>query len=326
MRVLVRGAGGQIGRAVARDCAARGWQVLAVSQSGAAAAELQALGIDCRPEAASRAELLAALGPVDAFVDPLAFTAEDAAALLALGPLAGQIVVISTASVYADDQGRGFETEDFAQYPDPIRETQALMPDGPGYSAGKAAMERAFGAAPVTILRPGAIHGPGARHPREFWFLKRALDGRRVLPLAQGGRTVFHTSSTAGIAGFCAHAIAEGVTGAFNIGDPVVPTAAEVAEAVAAHVGWRFTIVDPGPREDAVGASPLSARHPVRLALDKARATGWDGGPGYAQALPAYLDGLIARAADWQREFPVFQRYGHDPFDYAAEDAALGAG
>ena len=34
---------------------------------------------------------------------------------------------------------------------------------------------------------------------------------------------------------------------------------------------------------------------------------------------------MTAHAHDWQTAFPVFQHYGADPFDYAAEDAALEA-
>jgi len=61
----------------------------------------------------------------------------------------------------------------------------------------------------------------------------------------------------------------------------------------------------------------------VRLSTARARATGWDGGPDYAACLPAYVAWLVSHADDWQTAFPVFQQYGHNPFDYPAEDAAL---
>ncbi len=322
MRALVFGASGQIGRAVAGAWSAAGWEVIAVSRSRAAE-----IGLPLQAPLETRAATIRALGPFDAVFDPLVFSAEDAADLLA--EPAGHLVVVSTASVYADDQGRGFETDrsrGFPRYPDPIPETQALMPPGAGYSAGKVAMETALEAAgrPVTLLRPAAIHGIGARHPREFWFLKRALDGRRVLPLKAGGATWFHTSSTAGIADFARHAVTQGLAGAFNIADPRAYSTAEIARAVATSVGWSFEIVDPGPREDGVGHSPLSPDHPIRLSLEKARATGWSGGPDYTAGLSAYLHWIRSRAADWPDAFPVFTRYGRDPFDYAAEDAALG--
>ena len=89
------------------------------------------------------------------------FTAADAADLMA--EPAGHVTVISTASVYADDQGRGLETPEpgVPRYPDPITEDQPMMPPGEGYSAGKVAMEQAL-AGRAAVLRPGAIHGIGA--------------------------------------------------------------------------------------------------------------------------------------------------------------------
>ena len=52
----------------------------------------------------------------------------------------------------------------------------------------------------MTVLRPGAIHGVGSRHPREWWFVKRILDGRRAVPLAWDGQSRFHASATSNIA------------------------------------------------------------------------------------------------------------------------------
>ena len=37
-----------------------------------------------------------------------------------------------------------------------------------------------------------------ATHPREWWFIKRALDGREAIPVAYAGKSVFHTSSARG--------------------------------------------------------------------------------------------------------------------------------
>ena len=184
MRALIFGGTGQIGRATALEFARAGWQVDAVTRSRPLAPEVLALGVHPLPAGPTRAALIAR--GYDAVIDTLAFTAADAADLLA--EPAGHLTVISTASVYADAQGRGFERTDdgFPHYPDPIPETQPLVPPGEGYSAGKVALEAALGTH-AAILRPGAIHGIGARHPREWYFVKRALDGRKRLPLADGG-------------------------------------------------------------------------------------------------------------------------------------------
>src|SRR5262245_65604405 len=35
----------------------------------------------------------------------------------------------------------------------------------------------------LRLLRPAAVCGPGSRHLREWWLIKRVLDDRRILPL-----------------------------------------------------------------------------------------------------------------------------------------------
>ena len=314
MRALIWGGGGQVGRALALDLARAGWQVDAVTRS-ALALEVLALGVTALPPPPSRAAAVAR--GYDAVIDTLAYTAADAADLLA--EPAGHYTVISTASVYTDAQGRGFELRDngFPQYPDPIDEMQATVPPGPGYSAGKVAMEAALHGR-AAILRPGAIHGIGARHPREWWFVKRALDGRHVVPVAMGGRSVFHTSSTIGIASLTRHLAENHITGPFNVADPVALSVAQIAAAIGDAMGHCFDLID-----HAIGHTPFSVDHPVRLSTARASATGWDGGPDYAACLPDYIHWLTRHRDNWQTDFPVFQTYGHNPFDYAAEDAAL---
>jgi nucleoside-diphosphate-sugar epimerase len=273
----------------------------------------------------SRAALVGARS-YDAVIDTLAFGAADAADLLAAD--AGHFTVISTASVYADAAGRGLETAGeagFPDYPDRIAEDQARVAAGPGYSAGKVALEDALARAkaPVAVLRPGAVHGIGARHPREWWFVKRALDGRRRVPVLDGGRSVFHTSSTLGIAGLTRHCIARGLTGPFNAADPDPPSVAQIAAHIGGLMGFAFELV-PVSAASGVGHSPWSAARPMRLSNARAVATGWDGGPHYGDCLPDYVAWMVAQAADWQQAFPVFGQYGHDPFDYAGEDAVQG--
>lgn len=315
MRALVFGGTGQIGRAVAADLARAGWQVDAVTHQRPLSEDALALGIRPISLGPSRAALVSR--GYDAVFDPMAFTAADALDLMA--EPAGHVTVISTASVYADAEGRGLERteEGFPHYPDPIHEDQPLVPAGEGYSAGKVAMEAALEGR-AAVLRPGAIHGIGSRHPREWWFVKRALDGRVRVPVADAGRSVFHTSSTLGIASLTRHVMEHRLTGAFNAVDPVAPTVAEIAQALGQAMGHRFDLVD-----HPIGQTPWSAEHPMRLSTARARATGWDGGPPYAACLPDYVAWMVSLRDTWQQDFPVFQHYGHNPFDYAAEDAAL---
>lgn len=330
MRAVVFGASGQVGRAAAA-LARQGFAVAGVVRGGRALpAELAPLGVTRHDPMETRAALIRSIGGADAVFYALAFTSAEAADLLAVRADVGAYCVISTASVYADAAGLGLESGDgFPDYPDPIHEDQPRVVLGEGYSAGKVALEDALQGAsrPVAILRPGAIHGIGARHPREFWFVKRALDGRHQVPVVAGGKSVFHTTSTLGLASLAVHCLTQGLSGAFNAGDPTPPTVAEIAGLIGGVMGHEFTLV---PVEtlphagDHVGQTPWSAKNPLRLALDRARASGWDGGPDYATCLPDYVDWLVSQSPDWKTAFPVFQNYGADPFDYTAEDAALG--
>src|SRR5690242_943740 len=59
---------------------------------------------------------------VDVLVDCIAYEREHAEQLLGLEPLVRSLVVISSAAVYADAAGRGFDSEEFPDYPVPIRE------------------------------------------------------------------------------------------------------------------------------------------------------------------------------------------------------------
>src|SRR5262245_26749244 len=102
-----------IGRAAARALATDGWDVVAVSRSGELPEGLAELGVES--VAADReddGELRASLGSgADVVYDSVAMRREHGEQLNALDGLVGSLVVISTASVYADDQGRAFDGE-----------------------------------------------------------------------------------------------------------------------------------------------------------------------------------------------------------------------
>ena len=54
--------------------------------------------------------------------------------------------------------------------------------------------------APVTVVRPSKVHGRGARPPREWFFVQRALDRRAAVILAHQGKGVDHTTAAVNIA------------------------------------------------------------------------------------------------------------------------------
>src|SRR5262249_13124232 len=68
-----------------------------------------------------------------------------------------------------------------------------------GYGANKVAAEQVLldSGLPVTVLRASKVHGEGAAPPREWYFVKRALDRRPTILLAGRGRGVDHPSAAA---------------------------------------------------------------------------------------------------------------------------------
>src|SRR4051794_101684 len=154
---LVIGGSGQIGRAAVPVLLADGWdvRVLARHAPGPALDGVEAvLGDRTDGEALDRA-----LGTgVDVVVDVVAYDDRQAEPLLARRDRIGSAVVVSSAAVYVDDDGMGFETETFGTFPVPIPETQRTVEPGrDSYATGKVALEDAWLASdvPTTVLRPG---------------------------------------------------------------------------------------------------------------------------------------------------------------------------
>ena len=177
----------------------------------------------------------------DVLVDFVAFEREHAEQLLSLSGLVGSLVVLSTASVYTDGEGRTLEEAktpaEFPRYPVPIRERQpTVVPGGATYSTKKAAIERVFldqDALPATLIRAGAIYGPGGS-VREWYFVKRVLDRRRCVILGDRGRSRFHPISTENLAELIWLAAERPGRRVLNAGDPGPPTVLEISRAVAA--------------------------------------------------------------------------------------------
>jgi len=135
-----------IGRAAVRSLATNGWEVVAVSRSGTLPDGLAELGVESvSADRADDAQLRAALGAgADVVVDTVAFTREHGEQLNGLAGLVGSLVVISSASVYADDEGRALDGEGEPPIlPVPIPETQRTAEPGDAtYSTRKAELEQ----------------------------------------------------------------------------------------------------------------------------------------------------------------------------------------
>ena len=320
---FIIGGTGQIGRAVAGSLAGAGWTVRVASRTPPAdLGSCEHVRLDRDQPGA----LTAALGEgVDLLLDCLSMGAGDADRLLSVQDQVGALVAVSSASVYRDKKGRTLDEAaecGFPQFPVPIPEDHPTVAPGPEtYSTRKVAMERRLmeGArVPATVLRPCAIHGPHSRHAREWWFVKRLLDGRRLVPLAYGGRSRFQTTSTVAIAAAVRAAATGEAAGIVNVADADAPTVAEIGRTVMAVMGRDAELV--GLPDEAYpptrGATPWSTAAPMVCASSLPPAGT------YAETVPPAIRWLVeaTHGRDWREVLPQLAAYPSEHFDYAVDD------
>jgi nucleoside-diphosphate-sugar epimerase len=266
----------------------------------------------------------------DVVVDSIAFDAEDVARYDADN--VGRLIVVSSASVYCDARGRTLDEaarNGFPEFDGPVTEDQPTVAPGPEtYSTRKVGMEIAarnrFGEQ-ATILRPCAVYGAWSRHPREWWFVKRLLDGRRRIPLAFDGKSQFHTTSANMMAGFCIAAAEQDLGGTFNIADDFAADVALLGWHIAEELDLECEFLPfDGPPQGSVGRTPWSVPKPFEVSCKAACDAGWDGFttyPGVGNSAIAWLRDFNPHV--WRSAFPQLAAYPWDLFDYAAEEAWL---
>lgn len=327
-RAVLIGGNGQIGRQAARALAEDGWEVVAVSRSGTLPDGLAELGVRAaQADRADDSQLRAALGEgADVVVDMVAYGREQGEQLNDLAGLVGSLVVISSASVYADDEGRTLdganEGGEFPRVPVPIPETQRTVEAGEAddYSRGKVALEQTLlgGPLPATLVRACAIYGPGAELPRELFFVKRAVDGRRRVALAWRGESRFHTVAAENLAELIRLAAASPGDRVLNGGDPDPPSTLEISEAIGAALGHEFEpVLLPADEFD----NPWAVPRPFVLSMEAAeRELGYRPVATYPDAVRetcTWIMGELDRGREWKGT------YLEAMLDYEAEDAAL---
>ncbi|MDJ0978063.1 MAG: hypothetical protein QNI87_05980 [Erythrobacter sp.] len=314
---------GQIGYAAAREFLLSDWRdwdvrVLARTEPAWSLEDVEferyVAGEDPAPEA-------------DAVLDTIAFDADDVARY---DPdRVGRYIAMSSAAVYRDPEGRSFDTAAITGYPDfghPIPEDASTIAGGPqSYSTKKVRMERKareLFQERSTVLRPCAIYGPYSRHPREWWFVNRIKDRRRVIPLAFDGESVFHTTSARSIGAFAAHAADLDIGGVFNVADANAPSVREIGQAIAAQFGKRIRFYGiEGPPVGSVGATPWSVPAPFEVDCSKAFQAGFDDFADYRVEVAETVNWLRGLPSDqWQTLFPQLAAYPREHFDYEAED------
>ncbi|MFE3634452.1 NAD-dependent epimerase/dehydratase family protein [Streptomyces sp. NPDC059168] len=335
---MVIGASGQIGRPVVAALARDGWEVTAASRGGGRDDAWDTGVRVARLDRADDGALAAVVGDgCDLVVDVVAYDASHARQLTSLADRIGAAVVVSSVSVYEDGTGRGFDTtaepDGFPVYPVPVPESQPVVAPGAAtYSTRKAALElelRLAGAElPTTVLRAGAVHGPHSPLPRELYFVKRNLDGRRRRVLAHRGESRFHPASARNVAELVRLAAARPGSRVLNACDGEAPTAAEIGAAIDAVMGveTETTLLDGPPPGGTVGGTPWSVPLPVVFDMCAAeRELGYRPVVSYPGSLPGTVEWLTGalREGDWRERFPLMARAYPGAFDYEAEDAWL---
>jgi nucleoside-diphosphate-sugar epimerase len=316
-----------IGRAAARALVADGWEVVAVSRSGTLPAGLAELGVESvSADREDDAQLRAALGAgADVVYDSVAMHRAHGEQLNGLDGLVGSLVVISTASVYADDEGRAFDGEggDPPQLPVPILETQRTAePGNATYSTNKAELEQTLlhGPLPATLIRACAVYGPGAKNPRELYFVKRAFDDRRRVAIAWNGESRFNTVSVANLAELIRLAAAQPGDRILNGGDPDAPSTLEICHAIGNALEYEFEPVLL-PADEFNNPWGVPASSPLIVSMEAAeRELGYRPVTTYPEGVRetcAWLVAELESGRSWEDSYIAAS------LDYAAEDGVL---
>jgi nucleoside-diphosphate-sugar epimerase len=328
---FIVGGSGPIGTAVATRLIEAGWDVALASRSGECPQSLRDAGVTAFAlDRRIDGQLEEALGlGADVLVDIAAFTAADASQVNALVGRVGSAAVVSSAAVYADAQGRALGSasslDTFPELPVPVVESQPTVPpDDETYAGGKVALEQELLAGPIatSVIRPCAIHGPLSRQPREIFFVKRALDGRRAVVLVGNGESRFHTTSLANLAELIFLAARSPGDRVVNCVDPEAPSTLEICEAISGHLDHDLEAVP--IRESGFERPELSNPWavPSPFVLDMRHAAeelGYRPVTSYAQAVEATALSLVreSREKDWGDTYLAAY------FNYEAEDALL---
>lgn len=179
----------------------------------------------------------------------------------------------------------------------------------------------------ATHFRYPYIYGPNQVLPREWCIVKRALDGRRPLIMADGGLTLMtsaYVQNATHTVLLAVDRIDASAGQVYNVGDDRLFSQRQIAEIVADELDHEFEYVSL-PWEQAEPNAPWMHNHSTThrvLSTEKARTE-----LGYRDLVDP-IEGLRSTIR-WQVEHlpsdPTAVARLQDPFDYDAEDALLDA-
>jgi nucleoside-diphosphate-sugar epimerase len=272
----------------------------------------------------------------DLLVDCVCYNAVDAEQLVPLAKGVTSTVVISSKGVYVDSLGHHSNSDVAPHFEGPIRETQNTVSPGggdfttrDGYGANKVAAETVLleSGLPVTVLRPSKIHGAGARRPREWYFVKRVLDGRRHVFFVGHGESIDHPTAATNLAALIEVVATKPGPRVLNSADPDAPSVKEMSRSIAAHLYHQWAEVGLGADAPAdLGRSPWHAPHPIVLDTSASLSLGYVPVGDFATTVRDEVDWLVdvARLGDDARlpgDYDV--EFFEGLFDYGAEDEYL---
>jgi nucleoside-diphosphate-sugar epimerase len=156
--------------------------------------------------------------------------------------------------------------------------------------------------------------------------VQRALDGRRLVPLAHHGLSRFSTSATGNIGELVAFCAARPGRRVLNAVDDESPTVADIGRTVLDAMGSDAEIVPiEGPPVGDVGASPWGVPAPFVLSMEAAHRLGYRPVAVYGDAVRDAVEWIAGqlRQRPWQEAFPELVGRAEAWFPYKAEDAFL---
>lgn len=275
----------------------------------------------------------------DVVLDTILMTEQAARTTVeVLRGIAGRLVVLSSADVYRA-YGRIRGNEPGPPEPLPIAEDAPLrerlypyrsstpaaddQPRSWAEDYDKIVVERTVQSEPslpATVLRLPAVYGPHDGQHRLFPYLKRMLDGRPAIVLAE---EMASWSWSRGYVENMAEAITLAVTDeraagrTYNVAEVEAYTEARWIERIAEAVGWTGQIVQV-PNEQLPDALKSGIDTAQSLAMDSRRIREE---LGYNE--PVALDEALRRTVAWERDnLPTGDSA---QLDYAAEDVVLAA-